>query len=452
MSEELKSRFTSELSRLSTPIFLAGLDQPKKPKLTLHLKAEAKNPYIMGHAQRAAANVFNSKIPVKIQTWRPEDLLRPDTLQDFVQNLTHDLVVHDPAKSYERARRLLSFATRLRSNLGQDVAGVFFAPDAGSIVVVLNDARFIADKKLKFKHLNVTETIAYEAMGAAFKGQEEMAPPLRIGFGMPQTALVPVDRQSLSSSKAQVRRIRFKRAAMAALMAAGFATSQTAHAEGPAVSGTNSEISGSYVDQYGDGGAVGGFSVATPLTDKTGFQFDASVGNVDSSLGAVAGQFFMRDPDKYMLGVLASYAGQDGDELTRVGGKGELYFEHFTVAAQVGAQFSDVFDEGPYGKFDVGWYATNNLLFSVGADISEESELGILSMDYRPGFEGYEGLSFYAEVNAGDGDQAFRLGFRSQLYGTGTLKDRDRRDMVGNEAYAVYRGLAALKNQAGYGT
>lgn len=452
MSEELKSRFTSELSKLSTPIFLGGLDQPLKPRLTLHLKAEAKDPYVLGHAQRAAANVFNSKIPVKIQTWRPDDLLRPDTLQDFVQNLSHDLVVHDPAKSYERARRLMSFADRLRANLGQDVAGIFFAPDAGSIVVVLNDARFIQDKKLKFKHLNATETIAYEALGAAFSGQEDMAPPLRIGFGIPHTALVPVDRLSLTKSRAQVRKIRFKRAAMAALMAAGFASSHTAHAEGPAVSGTNSEFTGSYVDQYGKSGAMGGFSVATPLNDKTGFQFDAVVGHGDGSMGAVAGQIFMRNPDKYLVGVLASYAGQDGDDVSRLGGKGEIYFEHFTLAAQIGAQFSDEFDDGVYGKFDVGWYATNNLLFSIGADVTEDSEVGVLSVDYRPGFEGYDGLSFYAEMTAGDGDESFRLGFRSQLYGSGTIKDRDRLDMAGNEAYAVYRGLAALKNQAGYGS
>lgn len=453
MTEALKSKFKTEFRAIKTPVFLAGLDKPSKPQLTVHVKAEARNGYLSSHVKRAAQNVFHAPIPVKIQPWKPEDFERPETLEDVVSKLNHDLVVHDPTGAYDRARRILSFSTRLRSQLSRDIAGIFFAPDAGSLVIVLDSSRYVDSRALRLKQLCETEKTVYAAIGAAFADRLDEVPPLRIGFGFPETPVVAVDRASQLNGRGQLRWLRLKKTAMAALMATGFTISQTAHAatDTPAVSGTNTQITGAFADNYGESGGAASFSLAAPWGDKGGVQLDAAAGYAGGDFSGIAAQVFMRNPDKYLLGLLASYGQYDGEDASRIGAKGEIYLSQFTLAAQAGAQFSDSFGDGGYGKVDLGWYATDNFYMSVGGDFSDDADVGVVAVEYRPGFEAYNGLSFFAEGTFGGNDSAVMIGFKSQYYGSSTLKERDRKDMTQNEAFNVLRAVAAMKDQSGYG-
>ncbi len=240
---------------------------------------------------------------------------------------------------------------------------------------------------------------------------------------------------------------------------------------------------------------VGTASVTTPILHSFGFQLDGLLGyiNRDDDISSVArfnsddsvdgefvagvgGHLFWRDPTKGLVGITASYVDLEGDEdsfdnlnstyfappmsITRFGVEGELYLEQFTIAAAAGYQIidldddfflnpnSDFEDEGIYGQLDLSWYATDNLVLSVGAATDPNHDvLGIAGVEWAPAIESFDGLSLFAEGAVGEDDYvSASLGVRF-YFGQGTsLKERHRfDDPVDNlPATALATGGASL--------
>lgn len=452
MSDHLKSQFSQKLKVLQTPVFLAGLDDSSKPRLTVHIKSEAKNPFIGRQAGNIADAILNTRVRTRIRPHTPTALEKPRTLSGLLQSFQHDLIVYDPVLAFSRAKRIVAFAESLRISLGRKIAGIYFTPESKSLVVVLDGASYFTDGRLSIRDLRDTEKDVYASIARTFEGQLEQVPPVRIGFGFPEKDVVPVDMMSGTKATGKVIKHRLARIAAAAMIGAGMTAGQTAAADGPAVEAGNSQISAAYVDLGGDGGGAAGFNLAGNLSGSMGVQLDGVAGSADDEFFGIAGQIFFRNPDQGLIGLVASHADAGDLDMQRLGAKGELYLDQFTLAAQAGGQFSDDFGDGGYALIDLRWYASDNFYLSAGGDFSDDGEMGALKAEFRPGFEAIPGLSFFGETTFGsDGDDSFLIGLRSHFYGQGTLKDRDRKYLAGDEAFNLLRSVAAMKDQAGYG-
>lgn len=256
----------------------------------------------------------------------------------------------------------------------------------------------------------------------------------------------------------------------------------------PAVSGLNFKIGiagglsdgGIYFNELGterdnSQHIVGTASATTPILHQFGFQLDGLLGYInrdddipivgggsDSAVDGemvfgVGGHLFWRDPMKALVGVTASYVEFEGDDgafdffpleyapglsITRVGAEAELYLEQFTLAAGAGYQFIDFTgdfvphpnsgfeDDGLYGQLDLSWYATDNLVLSVGAATDPNTDiLGTAGVEWAPAIESFDGLALFADGAVGEDDYASAsLGVRFYFGEGKTLKERHRFD------------------------
>lgn len=256
----------------------------------------------------------------------------------------------------------------------------------------------------------------------------------------------------------------------------------------PAVSGLNFKvgIAGGLQDggKYFDNSAsdrdnsqtiVGTASATTPILHQFGFQLDGLLGYINRDDGipsigggsddsvdgefvyGIGGHLFWRDPAKGLVGVTASYLEFEGDDgtydgfndeyapglsITRVGAEGELYLEQFTLAAGAGYQFvnftgdyvpnpnSDFEEDGLYGQLDLSWYATDNLVLSVGAATDPNTDiLGTAGVEWAPAIESFNGLSLFADGVVGQDDYvSASLGVRFYFGEGTTLIERHRFD------------------------
>ena len=212
---------------------------------------------------------------------------------------------------------------------------------------------------------------------------------------------------------------------------------------GPAVSELNGKLSafGGLRDQKeasqdGFGGLTGSWSM--PLGHLYGAQFDGLFSLRDGDALSGAGvHLFWRDPGQGLLGVTGSWVGWDADrkqggytDMFRIGGEGELYFDHFTFAGQTGVQFGDNTDDGSYGRADLKYYATPNLALKLGAEYNEQVEgLGRIGFEFQPGYAGIPGLTLFVNASAGD-DDYYKVfgGLRIYFGAPKSLRDRHRRD------------------------
>lgn len=258
----------------------------------------------------------------------------------------------------------------------------------------------------------------------------------------------------------------------------------------PAVSGLNFKIGiagglqdgGEFFDQDATGRdtaqtIVGTASATTPILHSFGFQLDGllayinrddDVSNINGFQSSdevdgefvygVGGHLFWRDPTKGLVGITASYVDFEGDDdsfdtfpgmffapamsVTRIGVEGELYLDQFTIAAGAGYQIIDLDDdnllspnsdfeeEGIYGQLDLSWYATDNLVLSVGAATDPNHDiLGIAGVEWAPAIESFDGLSLFADGMVGEDDYvSASLGVRFYFGEGTTLKKRHRFD------------------------
>lgn len=460
MATTVPPQFREAFSAIHTPIFVAGIDRLEKPRLTAHVKKAAAHSGLKRKLVLATSSALGHDIPCRIKTHSPRDLEKRPSLTAFVERFDHELIVHDPTEAFSRAKRLVRYGEILRAELKSALAGIYFSVSTRNIIIVLDASRYFKRGKVMISELNAAERTAYKALDIAYEGHLAQVPPVRIGFGMPDLALVPVDAASMPQKPVPLFQFRFKKPLAFGLAALGLAAGSTAAAQttgpeqqssAPAVSGTNFQIFGGYNDFNGDGGGTIGLNAATPFGESYGGQIDVAAGSGGETYYSFAGQLFWRNPDEGLLGLVVSHGDYDGIDVQRVGAKGELYYEEFTIAAQAGAQFSDEFGDGAYGVVDFRWYASDDFYVSAGGDFSDDVSAATIKTEFRPGFDAMPGLSFYGEMQFGDDDgESFFLAMKNHFYGTGTTKDRDRRDLATDESLAALKIASAMREKMGY--
>src|SRR4051794_23067827 len=130
------------LSGLSVPVFAAGLDNSKRPLLTVYTafpgsrrKLEAE---IAGCLLRAGAN---PKLRLKVR--EETTLEQAASLEELLQRFQHDRIVYDPLGWFSRAGHYVQFAAKLRAQIGGKLTGIYLEPVRRTVYVVLDRSRIV---------------------------------------------------------------------------------------------------------------------------------------------------------------------------------------------------------------------------------------------------------------------------------------------------------------------
>ena len=219
----------------------------------------------------------------------------------------------------------------------------------------------------------------------------------------------------------------------------------------PAVSGINGKIElgagWSDIDDLGDDALLrGGGSLSFPVGDMFGIQADVMVTEIvdDTRIGGDL-HFFTRDPNSYLLGVVGGVLTADDADAFFIGPEAELYLENFSVEAWGGYMNTDFDGAGSeddaFGQIDLGFYATENLRFTVGASSYAGFETGRLGMEWQIGELGLP-LSLTADARFGEDDfTAVSAGFKIYFGAEDkSLIRRHREDDPPNRAKDVAEG------------
>lgn len=426
------------LSGLSVPVFLAGLDEGKRPLLTAYTAFAGSARKLTAEIRSALAQAgLGSGLRVKLREERALD--EATSLEALLNRFPHDQIVYDPVGCFGRAAEHVRFAARLRAELGDRLSGVYLEPVRRTVYLVLDRSRVVHGQVVRLAELREIENGARKALAQSFAGSPAGAvPALRLGLSFPAVGLVPVDQASAPPR----RRLPGLRAAagIAASLAAliGLSYPNAAEADGPAVSAPNAKLSGSGGAVDGSGAGIVAGSLTLPVGQRYGFQVDAAGGVVEGDgFGGVGAHLFWRDPDQALLGLIGNYAELDDRDVTRLGVEGELYLGQFSILARGGYQFGDYPDEdgilddqkGGFGAAELRWYATENFVVGGGVRQDDDKTGGIFGAEFQPGFAAAPGLSLFADGEVGENDYySALLGIRYYFGETKSLIDRHRRD------------------------
>lgn len=237
------------------------------------------------------------------------------------------------------------------------------------------------------------------------------------------------------------------------ILASGYALAADPTAETlPAVSGINGKIeaSGGWIDLDDlnqDGMFRGGASLTIPVGDMFGIQADISaVDAFGSTMYGGAAHFFARDPNSYLFGIVGGVGDNSDATVYFVGPEAEFYLDNFSIEMWGGYMNTD-FDGGPsnddaFGQIDLGFYASDNLRFTVGASSYAgftSARAGLewqLSEDALP-------LSLTADARLGeDGFASISAGIKMYFGGESkSLMRRHREDDPPNRSVDVFSGI-----------
>lgn len=425
-------------------VFLVGVDTDRKGRktATVHSAKEAVSRRDLDRLRNdLLATGEVSRVSLRRHSSRK--LLRGRSLEAFLASMSHDEILLDATGAFERGQLLTAFAREMRHQFGEKLDGIYWNSRWRTLYVRLDRAHFVRGETVRVEDLAKAENKAKAALAAI--ADETFAPAVRLGFELPDAALVPVDEASFPARASTLGVLRTYLRVPAIGMAIGLGTMTGAAADdaGPAVSALNGKLAiiGGYSDDDNRDseteGVVAG-SLATPLSHSFGFQADGAAGAVDGDfITGVGGHLFWRDPSQAMVGVIASYARRDvsgGSDLeaSRVGGETEIYLDQFTLAARAGQQFggSNV-DDGFFGRADVSWYATDDFRLRLGVanDPIIDTTVGA-DVEFQPGYGAVPGLSFFADTSFGD-DSYVRASIGVRFYfgdPAKSLKRRHRED------------------------
>jgi len=135
-----------------------------------------------------------------------------------------------------------------------------------------------------------------------------------------------------------------------------------------------------------------------------------------------------QDPEHGLVSAIASYLQYDTEQLYRFGAEGQWYYGAITASGRAG-YLEGSLESQPFAGLDVRWYATENLSFQVGGEQINDTTLGRLRLEYQPGFDKLQGLSFFASAAGGSQDNEYVLGGLRYTFGfgdSGSLLFRDR--------------------------
>jgi hypothetical protein len=132
---------------------------------------------------------------------------------------------------------------------------------------------------------------------------------------------------------------------------------------------------------YGDG------SITMPLGNAFGLQGDFAVDNQfgQTEIGG-AGHLFTRDPNRYLLGAMGGYASFGQASGAWIGPEAELYADRISFEAiggyiRVTPNGLNGYDK-LYAVGNIGYYATNNLRFTIGAGTVADFKSAHLGAEY----------------------------------------------------------------------
>jgi hypothetical protein len=263
-----------------------------------------------------------------------------------------------------------------------------------------------------------------------------------------------------------------KNKSFAAFAAAGFyatvfALNTPAHAadvtiyKSPAVSETNLRIelaTGLSAEKHHDSdlAALASASLATPIDERFGFQFDLlGQHNSGRGFGGAEMQFFARDPSSYLFGITVGGSIEKAAALGFAGPMAEFYKDKFTLEAEGGLLFSHLHGigntHGYYVSLDLGYYATDDLRLTAGVKSMAGLESGHLGFEWQLPQDKFDlPLSLTGDVEVNEHKTATAtLGVKLYLHNEDnrTLITRHRKDIVKIRNFDASGFLAKARSQ-----
>lgn len=398
--------------------------------LWVHVAAAPRRAVLRRRIAAALAEIGVER--TRIRFHNAAQLHAPRSLERLVARFGGEDIVYDPTEAVGRAKALVNASRAVRTSLRDKLVGLYYAPRQRTFYVALKAASLVNGEKVKIADLASIESVVALAMTNAFAAKVAECPAVRVGFGLPQANLVAIDRASVlhwSNRWISTAKRFWKPITIAALFGMGMAT--PAAADGPAVSQTNLKITGQGGQTDDDKAWFVGGGLTVPVGDSVGVQFEVGGQGVDEDSTYGAGvHLFTRDPDKYLLGLFASYAKEHefSLETEQVGAEAELYMNQISLLAKAGYQFSDQIGDRAFGSIDLRWYATDNFAITGGGSFEQHQNQGHLSAEFMPGLTALPGLAFNVQGVVGDDDYHSILGGITYYFGSNaSLKDRHRR-------------------------
>ena len=199
-------------------------------------------------------------------------------------------------------------------------------------------------------------------------------------------------------------------------------------AEGKAVSNLNGSVDISGGSKDGDAsGGIGG-KIAIPAGDNFGAQIDTFYSNTDSvDAGGLAGHYFYRNPESYLLGATAMWYDTEGNDIYRYGAESQVYLGDFTVSPILGLQSGSA-NNGvkAYYGLDLNYYPQENIKFALGGSGYSDTQGVHGQVEWQP--KDNAPYSFYANLGDYENSKAYALIGLRYSFGTQgqSLKHRDR--------------------------
>lgn len=447
--------FHDALQSIQAPV-IAAVWQSEKSTLSVHVGECANRSKVKSEVLAALAAAGASRVRMHFHTAR--DLNAPRSMERLVHRFGAGEVVFDPTGAISRAQALVAASHTTRSSLGATLSGIFFAPRSRTLYVSLDRKNLMDGDKVKVGELVAIEQRVIEALGSAFANRLSECPAVRVGFGLPQAQLVPVDHRSIVGWAARTlgsARRYWKPIAIAALFGFG---AQAAAAKEPAVAPTNLKVTAEAATWNDESGWFFGGALTAPVGERWGIQVEGGVASNDfDTVTGVGGHIFTRDPSSYLLGVFAAYASEDTFDLdaTRIGAEAEIYLNQISILAKAGYQFSDTTSlEGGFGDIELRWYVSDDFALSGGGAFDENSTIGRLGAEWRPGFAALPGLAFRASGAWGENDyEAFSGGLTYYFGADASLKDRHRKQDPDSALFSLFQAVQAEQGRicAAYG-
>ncbi len=218
-----------------------------------------------------------------------------------------------------------------------------------------------------------------------------------------------------------------------------------------AVSQLNSKLDYFYGSMEGHESHNLSASVATPLTNNIGLQFDALSTRVsDRDYYGFGTQGFWRDPNIGLLGISIATLHEDAIQSHHGGLNAELYHGPFTLGLQTGVARMK-YDTGPFPFIDsditrayvggsLDYYLLDDLRFGVGCDYIFDNTYATGQVEWQTPVPG---LSLAAEFVTGEHDYDHALFGLRYYFGAKkkSLKLRHRQDDPANSLQPVLYGI-----------
>ncbi len=142
-----------------------------------------------------------------------------------------------------------------------------------------------------------------------------------------------------------------------------------------------STLLGNTAEFYGAG------SLSIPIGERIGFQADFAATNAfgKTSIGGAA-HLFTRDPKTFLFGAMGGYANFGNATGAWIGPEAELYLDQVSIESKAGYIHVQpnvgVATDKFYAIADLGFYATDDLRFTVGAGTVADFKTAHLGMEW----------------------------------------------------------------------